>query len=135
MVAPSKDYLSEEVAVREIVSQLCEGWNAGSGEAFAAPFTEDADYVIIDGRYVKGRPIIAVGHQQIFDTVYKGSHNTAVIKGIRFLRDDVALVHVQWDLSWQQGEHSAISTLVLTKEDGSWGVAAFQNTRVERKAG
>jgi uncharacterized protein (TIGR02246 family) len=135
MEALNKSYVSEEAAVREIVSRVCAGWNVGSGEAFAAPFAEDADYVIIDGRYIKGRPIIAVGHQQIFDTVYKGSHNTAVIKGIRFLRDDVALVHVQWDLSWQQGENSAISTLVLTKEDGSWGVAAFQNTRVERKAG
>jgi uncharacterized protein (TIGR02246 family) len=135
MAVSNKDYAKEEAAVREIVSQVCEGWNVGSGEAFAAPFAEDADYVIIDGRYIKGRPIIAAGHQQIFDTVYKGSHNTAMIKGIRFLRDDVALVHVQWNLILQQGENSSMSTLVLTREGGSWRIAAFQNTHVEKKVG
>lgn len=131
----NKSYIGEEVAVREIVTQICEGWNVGSGEAFAAPFAEDADYVIVDGRYIKGRPIIAAGHQQLFDTIYKGSHNTATIKSVRFLRDDVALVHVQWHLISQHREGKAMNTLVLTREADSWSVAAFHNTPVEEKAG
>ena len=135
MEAVDKDYTNEEVAVREIVSQLREGWNAGNGEAFAVPFAEDADYVIVNGMYMKGRPIIAAGHQQIFDTVYKGSHNTATIKNVRFLRDDVALVHVQWHLISQQGEGRSMNSLVLTKEEGLWRIAAFHNTPVEEKAG
>ena len=51
-----------------------------------------------------------------------------MIKSVRFLREDVALAHVQWHLIFQQGENTAINTLVLTKEDGSWRIAAFQNT-------
>ena len=131
----NKDYTSEEAAVQEIVSRVCEGWNGGSGEAFAAPFAEDADYVVINGIHIKGRPIIAAGHQQLFDTIYKGSQNTATIKSIRFLRDDVALVHVQWHLISQHREGKAMNTLVLTREAGSWSVAAFHNTPVEEKAG
>ncbi len=119
---------SDEAAVREIVEQVRDGWNAGDGDAFAAPFADDADYVIINGVYIKGQPIIASGHQQIFDTVYKNSHSTATIKSVRFLRDDVALVHVQWHLIFQQGEHRSTSTMVMTKEDGQWRIAAFQNT-------
>lgn len=130
----SKDFTGEEVAVREIVSQLCEGWNAGSGETFAAPFAEDADYVIVNGMYIKGRPVIESGHQQIFDTIYKGSHNTATIKSVRFLREDVALVHVQWHLIFQHGTNTTMNTLVLTKEDGLWRIAAFHNTPLAQGA-
>jgi uncharacterized protein (TIGR02246 family) len=45
------------------------GWNTKSGERFA----EDADYVVINGMYIKGRKAIETGHQQIFDTIYKSS--------------------------------------------------------------
>ena len=110
--------------------QVQNGWNTYNGAAFAAPFAEDADYVIINGMYIKGRPIIATGHQQIFDTIYKDSHNTATIKSLRFLRDDVALVHVEWHLIFQQGEGRALSTLVMTKDSGQWRIGAFQNTSV-----
>jgi hypothetical protein len=31
--------------VRSLFMRAMEGWNVGSGEAFAAPFAEDADFV------------------------------------------------------------------------------------------
>ena len=42
-------------------------------KAWGAHFAEDADYVIINGMRIKGREAIDSGHQQIFDTIYKGS--------------------------------------------------------------
>ena len=32
----------DEAAIRVLYQQLMDGWNRGSGEAFAAPFAEDA---------------------------------------------------------------------------------------------
>jgi uncharacterized protein (TIGR02246 family) len=84
--------------------------------------------------YIKGQPIIATGHQEIFDTIYRDSHNTATIKNIRFLRHDIALAHVLWQLKFRQGEtkqeRKAMSTMVMTRENGHWSIAAFQNTSV-----
>jgi uncharacterized protein (TIGR02246 family) len=112
------------------------GWNTHDGTAFAAPFAEDADYVVINGQRIRGRQIIDEGHQQIFDTVYKGSRNRGTIASIRFLRDDVAVAHVQWHLLYSQDdttqEHDAMSTLVLLKENDRWQVTTFQNTRIEQ---
>jgi len=36
----------------------------------------------------------------IFQTASK---NTATVKGVRFLRPDVAVAHVEWDLEWRVG--------------------------------
>ena len=120
----------DEAAIRKNVMRMQDGWNAGDGDAFAAPFAEDADYVIINGMRVKGRKAIAEGHRQIFSTIYKNSHNAATIESVRFLRDDVAVAHVRWHLKHQAGEGNARATLVMTKDKGKWSIVAFQNTGI-----
>lgn len=127
------DRLSEdEAAIHASIKAVEAGWNAGDGDAFAAPFAADADYVIIDGRQIKGREAIAQGHRQIFSTVYKGSHNNATIRSVRLVRDDVAVAHVEWHLKYGQAdalrEGRAINTMVLIKDQNTWQITAFQNT-------
>jgi len=39
--------------------------------AVAAPFTDDADFVVFEGTHLKGRQQIASFTQQIFDTVWQ----------------------------------------------------------------
>ena len=124
----------DEAAIRDVVRRVEAGWNAGSGEAFAAPFAQDADFVVINGTYLEGRAAIAAAAQQIFDTVYKGSHNTLTVADVRFLRPDVAVAHVRSHLRFTRDgkpvEGDAISTWVLTKGADGWSIAAFQNTPV-----
>jgi SnoaL-like domain len=50
---------ADEAAVRDLYQQLMNGWNRGSGEAFAAAFTEDGDLVAFDGTHFEGREEIA----------------------------------------------------------------------------
>ena len=124
----------DEAAIHKITSRLQDGWNKGDGKAFAAPFAEDADYVVVNGMHIKGRDLIAAGHQRIFDTVYKKSRITGTIQSIRFLRDDVAVTHGEWHLKFQEGdtarEGKAMNTMVMSKEKGQWNIVAFQNTPI-----
>jgi uncharacterized protein (TIGR02246 family) len=53
--------------------------DAKSGEAFAAPFAADADYVVVNGMKLKGRDLIEKGHMSIFLTIYKDSHNVVCV--------------------------------------------------------
>lgn len=130
-----QDHAADKAAIHAVIKAVEAGWNAGSGDAFAAPFAEDADYVVVDGQYAKGRAMIAAGHRYIFDTVYHGSHNQATIRSVRWLREDVAVAHVQWQLHFGQGdtaqEAGATNTMVLTKDDGAWRIAAFHNTPIQ----
>ncbi|HKG23404.1 MAG TPA: SgcJ/EcaC family oxidoreductase [Blastocatellia bacterium] len=124
----------DEAAIRKIVSRLQDGWNAGDGKAFASPFAVDADYVIINGARIKGRDAIDSGHQRIFDTIYKNSNNTASLQSIRFIRDDIAVAHVEWHLRFSENgtarEGTAMNSLVLARDGGQWSIVAFQNTSV-----
>ena len=133
--APAGARAADEAAARENVRQMEAGWNAKSGERFAAPFAEDADYVIVNGLHIRGRQHIAEGHQRIFDTIYKTTTLSLAVKQVRFLRADVAVVHVAAVLSGQAEpphETAATITLLMTREAGAWRIAAFQNTRVAR---
>ena len=125
---------ADEAAIRESVRQMEAGWNTKSGPLFAKSFAEDADYVVINGTHITGRETIDKGHQRIFDTIYKDSTLSLSVKQIRFLRPDVAVVHVAGHNKIRQGEQvneeDAIMTLVMTKDKGEWKIAAFQNTAV-----
>ncbi len=126
---------ADEEAVRALYRQLMDGWNRGSGEAFASAFTEDGDLVAFDGTHFRGRKEIAPFHQQLFDKWLKGTRLVGRVEDVRFLSPDVALMHavgstVMRGKSEPSPERDSIQTLVATREDGQWRLAAFQNTRV-----
>ncbi len=141
LLAQEKDskMSADETAIRANVKQLETGWNAHDGKAFAAPFADDADYVIVNGMYAKGRNEIEKGHTGIFTTIYKDSRNAATIKSVRFLRKDVAVVHVEWNLEFSAGGETrkghALNTMLMTKDNGKWSIAAFQNTPIQPQGG
>ncbi len=128
----AKNNAAAETAIRQILNQIETGWTSGDGKRFAAPFAEDADYVVINGMFLKGRAAIRQGHQQIFDTIYKNTKLQIEIRQIRFLRPDVAVVHasaklVQKTEAFPAGA-GAFPVFVLSKNGGRWQIVAFQNT-------
>jgi uncharacterized protein (TIGR02246 family) len=127
-----KNRAADEAAMRDAVKQMEDGWNKKSGALFAKAFAEDADYVVINGNYIKGRALIESQHQRIFDTIFKDTTLSLAVQQIRFLRPDVAVVHVKGHRSSTNEElnQGAIITLIMTKEKQGWTVAAFQNTAV-----
>ena len=63
---------ADEDAIRAIHQRMIDAWNAGDGAAFAAPFTDEADFVAWEGTHLKGRQQSASFTQRIFDTVVPG---------------------------------------------------------------
>ncbi len=122
----------DEAAIRAIVKGVEDAWNAHDGKAFAAGFAPDADYVVVNGVYLKGRDAIEQGHTQIFTTLYRESRNAGTVKSVRFLRPDVAVAHVEWSLEVSPGgeKSRALNTMIMTKDGGKWSIAAFHNTPV-----
>jgi uncharacterized protein (TIGR02246 family) len=123
---------ADRAALEEIVRQLEAAWNAMDGQAFAAPFAADADFVNIRGEHFRSQAAISAGHAGIFRTIYAGSTNHYELETARLLRPEVALVHVHSILDAPHGplagRHGARFSLVLTKENGRWEIAALHNT-------
>ncbi len=125
---------ADEAAIRAIYQQLMDGWNAGSGDAFASLFEEDGDLVGFDGTHFKGRQEIALFHQRLFDMFLKGSRLVGKVRNLRFLTSDVAVMHaiggtVMAGQTHLEPERNSVQTLVAIKHNGKWSLAAFQNTR------
>lgn len=126
----------DEAAIEALVWQLIDGWNRGSGEAFAAPFAEDADFVGFDGTYFKGREEIASFHRMLFERILVGTRLVGKVRGVRFLTHEVALMHAVGGTVMQgqsdiDPERNSVQTLVAIKRDGTWKLAAFQNSRAQ----
>jgi uncharacterized protein (TIGR02246 family) len=138
MLDKTTAHSTDETAIRDLYQQLLDAWGRGDGQAYAAQFTEDADYVAFEGSHTKGRQEIALSHQQLFDRWLKGTRLTGQIESIRFLSPDVCLVHATGGTLFP-GEtkprlsRDSIQTLVATKRNDIWRFTAFHNNRIQRR--
>jgi uncharacterized protein (TIGR02246 family) len=111
-------------AIRTLYQQTIDGWNTGSGDAFAAPYTDDSDFVGFDGTYLKGRQQIASFHQMLFDKFLKGSCLIGKIRSIRFVTNYIAIMiavggTVMAGQSDIEPERNSIHAIVAVKRDSS----------------
>ena len=125
---------TEERAIDGIVRRLESTWNSYDSAGWSALFAEDANFIQIYGGQLDGRAAIEGSHRCIFDTIYKDSNATFTVRGIRFLRPDVAIVYTHAHLKFYQGvqacEMDARPTLTLVKDQGKWQIVALQNTKI-----
>jgi uncharacterized protein (TIGR02246 family) len=111
--------------------QTSQGLSIGAdAKAFAALFAEDADFVVITGKYLKGRDEIVTYHARLFTDDFQGSPLDVTSVAIRFLRTDLAVARVTTKRTENGGREMRTSfpMFVLTKQGESWVIAAVQNT-------
>lgn len=124
----------DEGAIQDILKQFEAAWNTYDSLGIGALFSEDANFIQIFGGQLDGRTAIEAAHRVIFDTIYKGSHATLVLRSIRSVRPDVAVVFAHARVRFQEGnearEIETRPTLILVKEQAKWQIVAFQNTRI-----
>jgi uncharacterized protein (TIGR02246 family) len=123
---------TDEAELAGLLETFTTGWNAGSGDALARAFAEDADFTNVMGLRAHGREVIARGHDEILATIFKGTRSTGVVEQIRLVRPDVAVVDAKLTVEGLEGLHipgpvMAKAKFVATKEDGTWSIVSFTN--------
>src|SRR5690349_5901392 len=102
--ALAKDTVGAAADRREI-EQLAAGfddsWNRHDMAQFALLFAPDADFVNVVGMWWKNREEIEKAHAYSHSTFFKNSRLSGEIAGLKFLRSDLATVHVLWELVGQ----------------------------------
>jgi uncharacterized protein (TIGR02246 family) len=125
---------ADEQAIQEILQQMDTAWNRYDSVSFAAVFAEDANFIHIFGGQLDGRTAIEAAHRNIFETIYKGSLASFVLRSIRFLRPDIAVVFARAHVKFTEGnearEIETRPTLIVVKEQDKWQIVAFQNTKI-----
>ncbi len=123
----------DEQHIQEAIQQLEAAWNAADGRAFAAPFSDDADFTVFDGKRLTGREAIAKDHAHSFATGNKDTIATFTIERLRFLGSDAAVVHLDVLVVKKHGqlsapeERMASPMAVFQRVDDTWRIVAFAN--------
>lgn len=127
--APDKE------ALTALVQRYENAWNRHDPEALAAQYCLGATWVTWFGTYWKGRPDIQAHYVAAHSTYFKTSrYYTRAIEDLAFVKPDVAIMHVRTGLSGDTrypGQTQEFRrTLVLAKRDGTWGILAGQNAKL-----
>ncbi|MER6123225.1 SgcJ/EcaC family oxidoreductase [Streptomyces sp. NPDC001795] len=125
---------ADETAIRNVLKGVYEAWNASDADAFVAEYTEDAS-AILPGSYRKSREEIRESMKVGFSTFLKGSTTTDKVLNIRFLSDDAAVVVSETGILFPgetevPQDRLVVASWVLTRQDGKWLLAAYQNSPV-----
>ena len=125
--------MSDETTVRDLYIQVLEGWNAGSGEKFMAPFTDRIDFIGFDGTRFTDKQASADFHQQLFDKWLKGSRLTGNPE-VRFITPDAAVIVARGGTILRgktkpSKVRESIQTLTAARTPEGWRLTSFQNTR------
>jgi uncharacterized protein (TIGR02246 family) len=132
---------SDEAKILAIVQDQADAWNRGDADAFAARYADDGSFTNVIGQQLYGKKAFIAQHAQIFATIYKGSHNMFAVGKIKFLRPDVAVVDIDGVLTGANRLPPGMKTFedgalhvklqeVMTRENGTWWIAAFHNVGV-----
>jgi uncharacterized protein (TIGR02246 family) len=129
--------MNPEDEIQRAIVEMVDEFNRHDTEAVAARYTPDADFTNVWGRRLTGRAAIAAGLAQLFASRAKNAVLETRATTIRLIKPDVAIVHVENDMSGLVGlngehmpAHREHSMRVLVKEPDGWKVTVFHNTLV-----
>jgi uncharacterized protein (TIGR02246 family) len=134
-----------EAAIRQRVQYMQDGQNARNGELFASAFTQDHDYVAINGTFSPNHTPRdnARIHKWLYDDSrcsVAGKHPEVDVRPnvstIRPLTPEVAVVHVRSEFrprSDPDRKTENIITAVTRRRDGEWEIVSFHNAPVQKR--
>ena len=128
----------DEEAIKNLIIEMTNGFNNHDAKAATRMYAPDGDFVSARGEAANGATDVEAKLAAILATRARNASLKTLKLKIRFVRPDVALVHVTNELGGLvngNGQtlpaHQELSLRVLVKEsDGAWRLTAFQNTLV-----
>jgi uncharacterized protein DUF4440 len=143
---------NDEEDARNVVAAFATSWSQHDLDGFGKLFAPDDDFVNVAGQLWTARQSIQAQHAYIHgaipadspgfseeDRPYCGIFKNSTLKfdkvEIRFLRKEVAIAHVHWNLlgdARTQNPRHGVFIFVLNRQSVGWLIAAAQNTEIER---
>ncbi len=134
LLATQNDGETDEHAIQAVMDRFMESWNRHDAKAFAALFSEDADFTNWRGSGASGRAKIEDFHAPVFASIFSKSHQEYTDIKTRFIRADVAAVDVHWKMTGAmdaQGnprpDREGLLNFVMAKNAGRWEIIVMHN--------
>jgi uncharacterized protein (TIGR02246 family) len=118
----------DEQAIQKVLVDFVAAWNQHDMKLWSELFTDDADFVVVTAKHLKGREEIFKYHDELHKGPFKEHQMKASWPDMRFIGNDVALGHVKFEPGNDKMKRTALATAVLVKQNGKWLITAFHNT-------
>lgn len=126
---------ADDQELKVLFQRVCQAWTDGDAAAYGACFTDDCDYVSFDGTRAHGRKQVIESHDKLFRGVLVGSALVGEVEAIRYVTDDVAVLHgngsvlVAWRTQLPKRRLTR-NTVVAVRTPAGWRFTAIHNGRV-----
>ncbi|WP_295721702.1 SgcJ/EcaC family oxidoreductase [Mucilaginibacter sp.] len=140
----AQDRTKDETAINKQVDAMIYSWNSHNYDDLKNYTTENTDWVNVVGMWWKGRKQSQYAHQVYHNTIFKTAVCEKTSVAIRFLTNDVAIVHLFWHFSdphpvplpdgKSPGPTDGLATIVYVKQNGKWLMDAAENVVIDKGA-
>ena len=114
-------------AFKQLVDTYTEAWGRNDAHALAMLYTEDCDYVVVNGAISQGRDAVETLLAKNFSTNLKNSTRTDSIRRVRFLTPDIVSLDDYWVITEPadavQPRREGYYNWILLRQDGRWLIA------------
>jgi uncharacterized protein (TIGR02246 family) len=130
-VVQAQSQSGEQLAVRELVADVCAAWADNDAAAFVDRYTVDAT-AILPGFALRGREEIQAAMAAAFATALRGSRRIHQVQSVRFLDDATAIVISRSGTAFaDEAEPAAdqwsLATWALSRRTGRWLVESYHD--------
>ena len=137
-----KSYADSDTAIRKIVADQAVAWNAGDGARYASFVTPDVSFTNLFGMVMYGRDAFERRHSEILGTFYRGTTKSHVVRRVRLITPDVAIVDIDNEVRGVRSMPRGIAVPadgviktqlmeIFVKRNGRWWVEAYHNVDVK----
>jgi uncharacterized protein (TIGR02246 family) len=134
-----------ESAIRKIVAEQESAWNAGDGKGYASQVAPDVSFTNIFGMVIYGREAFVKRHSEILASFYKGTTKSQVVRRIRFVTPDVAIVDIDNEVRGVRSMPGGLAVpkdgivktqlmQIFVRRDGRWWVEAYHNVDLKTQS-
>jgi len=89
---PADSSSADEAAIKQVVAGFSDGWNSHDAHSMCLSLADDVQWVNWRGEAVHSRNEVEDEHATLFSGLYKDTHRTDTVKGIRTLAPDLVSV-------------------------------------------
>jgi uncharacterized protein (TIGR02246 family) len=117
----------DETAIRQVVQKYVDAREAQDPKAIEPLFTGDADQLVSDGMWRKGRDELVRG--MLESSRKTGGKRSITVQSVRLLAPDVALVDGRYTQTGLAGgkDREMWTTILLKRGPEGWQIAAIRN--------
>jgi uncharacterized protein (TIGR02246 family) len=132
---------ADEAAIKQVVAGFSNGWNTHDAHAMCMSLAEDVEWVNWRGESVHTSKEVEDEHARLFAGLYKNTHRTDTVKGIRNLAPGLVAVDNYWTMTgakrrdgsdWPYRE--GYVNYLMAKRGGRWIIIVSHTADFNAKA-